>query len=71
MLRLKSVVRLLRLTLSEWRSQRPELIGAAIAFYLLFPIGPLLFITVNFTGLVFGRSAAESQLIHEIEGLCR
>ncbi len=67
MLRLTAFFRLLKITFREWRQRRPELIGAAIAFYILFSLGPLLYIMVHAAALVFGKAAAQSQLIHEIE----
>ena len=64
--RLKAVVGLIRLTMEEWRRQKPELIGAAIAFYIMFSLGPLLFIIIEIVGFIFGKAVAESQIVHEI-----
>lgn len=67
--RLKSLVAIARMTYREFRANRPELIGAGIAFYVLFSLGPLLFIVVEIAGLIFGKAVAESQIIYEIQTL--
>lgn len=66
---LTAALRLTCLTAHEWRSCRPELIGAAIAFYIIFSLGPLLFIVIEIVGLIFGKAVAEGQIIHEIRAL--
>lgn len=69
MLTLRTAARLAKLTYQEWRTSKPELIGAAIAFYIIFSLGPLLFIIIEIVGLIFGKSVAESQILHEIRAL--
>ncbi len=43
--------------------------GAAIAYYTVFSLAPTLVIIVAITALVFGETAAEGALSHQIEGL--
>ena len=43
--------------------------GAAIAFYTITSIGPLLFIVVEIAGLFFGEAAASGALASELTGL--
>jgi len=64
-----SVRNLIRLTYVEWREQKPELIGAAIAFYIVFSLGPILVIVIEIAGLIFGKAVAESQIIHEFDSI--
>ncbi len=63
---LERVIRVLKKTIVDWWQCRPAIIGAAISFYLLFSIGPILVLTIEFTGMVFGRDLVESQIVHEI-----
>ncbi len=43
--------------------------GAAIAYYTVFSLAPTLVIIVAITGLVFGETAAQGALSHQLEGL--
>jgi len=58
---------LLKATFIEWRNQRPELLGAAISFYIIFSLGPVMVIIIGIVGLLFGKQVAESQIIQEIQ----
>jgi membrane protein len=56
-------------TFREWRASKPELIGASLAFYILFSLGPLLVITVWILGLFFGKRAAEGEIVYQIQAI--
>ena len=43
--------------------------GAAIAYYTIFSIGPLLIIVIAIAGLVFGHDAAQGAIVAELSGL--
>src|SRR4051794_40261281 len=43
--------------------------GAAIAFYTVTSIAPVLLIVIAVAGLVFGREAAQSAVTHQLSGL--
>lgn len=43
--------------------------GAALAYYTVFSIGPLVLIAVAIAGLVFGRDAAQNEIFHTLKGL--
>jgi membrane protein len=64
---LKVVSMLLKDTLFEWYADRGSRLGAALAFYTLFSLAPLLMISIAITALVFGRDLAYTQLIQQIE----
>jgi membrane protein len=66
---LSQVGRLLHATLDSWWEDRAMSMGAAIAFYSLFSLAPVLLIAIGVAGLVFGRDAAQGALIDEIGGL--
>lgn len=46
-----------------WLEDRAQRLGAALAYYALFSIAPLLVIVVSIAGLVFDEEAARSQII--------
>jgi membrane protein len=64
---LKAIPVLLKETLFEWYADRGSRLGAALAFYTLFSLAPLLMISIAITALVFGREIAYAQLIQQIE----
>ena len=64
---LKEVIDLFKDTYIEWRQNKPELMGAALAFYIIFSLGPILVITIWFLGLIFGEQAAEGEIVQQIQ----
>src|SRR5476649_879465 len=43
--------------------------GAAIAYYTIFSIAPVLLVVIAIAGLVFGRDAAQGAIVAELSGL--
>jgi len=43
--------------------------GAALAYYALFSIAPLLLLVIAVAGLVFGRDAAQGEIVGQLRGL--
>jgi membrane protein len=60
---------LLKETANDWLDDKAPRLGAALAYYTVFSLAPLLVIATAVAGLVFGPAAAEKQIGHEIEGL--
>src|SRR5690242_12625305 len=56
-------------TYAAWREHNAPRLGAALAYYTVFSIAPLLVIVIGIAGLVFGADAARGQVMAEIEGL--
>jgi membrane protein len=54
---------LLSQSVVEWNMHKGPRLGAALAFYTLLSLTPLLLIAVGTAGLVFGREAAQSQIV--------
>ncbi len=54
--------------LQEWSHDRAQRLGAALAYYALFSIAPLLVIVIAIAGLVFGEAAAKGQVVGAITG---
>ena len=53
----------------EWNRHKGPRLGASLAFYTLLSLTPLLLVVVSIAGLAFGRQAAQSQLIWQIQDL--
>jgi membrane protein len=66
---LKVIWKLLSATYMKWSEDHAQGLGAALAFYTVFSLAPLLLIVIAIAGLVFGQEAAEGQIIGQIQGL--
>jgi membrane protein len=58
---------LLKTTFEEWNADNAARLAAALAYYTIFSMAPLLVIVVAVAGFFYGREAAQGQLTHEIE----
>jgi membrane protein len=56
-------------TVSEWMAHDNPQMAAALAYYAVFSIAPLLMIAIGVSGFVFGRQAAQGQVMTELQGL--
>jgi membrane protein len=65
---LRVMSKLLRDTVTKWMDDHAQRMGAALAFYTVFSLAPLLLIVIAIAGLVFGQEAAEGQIIGQIQG---
>ncbi len=61
--------KLLSATYTKWTEDHAQGLGAALAFYSVFALAPLLLIVIAIAGLVFGQEAAQGQIIGQIQGL--
>jgi membrane protein len=66
---LKVVWGIARDTVSAWITHNASSLGAALAFYTLFSIAPILVIAMAVAGSVFGPNVAETQVLDEMRGL--
>jgi membrane protein len=63
------VVALLREVFAQWRKDRALAHGAALAYYTLFSMAPLLVLVIAIAGLALGHAAAQGEIVGQIEGL--
>jgi len=63
------VARLLRDTVTHWWDHNAFRLSAALAFYTLFSLAPLLVVAVGIAGLAFGGDAVRGQLFDELRGM--
>jgi membrane protein len=63
---LKFILRLFSDAYKEWSHDRAARIGAALAYYALFSITPLLVIMITIAGTVYGEAAAEGRVVEAI-----
>jgi membrane protein len=55
--------------IKKWFDDSASRHGAAIAYYTLFALAPVLLVVIAIAGLVFGDEAVRGQLVNEIAGL--
>ena len=66
---LKQVWALAKQSVSAWIDDYAPSMGAALAYYTLFSIAPLLLIVIAVAGLFFGEKAAQGALFGQLSGL--
>jgi membrane protein len=65
----KAILTLFRDAFKDWNEDKAARLGAALSYYTIFSIGPLLLIAISVAGLVFGQEAAQGQIINTIGGV--
>jgi membrane protein len=61
---------LLKLTYQGWKEDKASRLSAALAYYTIFSLAPMLLIIIAVTGFFFGqRDVVQSQVLNQIEGL--
>ena len=66
---LKVIWKLLSATYTKWNEDHAQDLGAALAFYAVFSLAPLLLIGIAIAGAVFGQEASQGQIMGQIQDL--
>ena len=61
--------RLVRTSLIGWWNDRCLSLGAALSFYTIFSMAPVLLISINIAGFFFGRDATRTAIVGQISGI--
>ena len=59
----------IRKTFAAWSEDYAPSMGAAIAYYTVFSIAPLLLLVIAVAGLIFGRDAVQGEIVNQVTGL--
>ena len=54
---------------TEFGDDKAQRLGAALAYYTIFSLAPLLLIAIAIAGMVFGREAAQGQIFGQLRGV--
>ena len=54
---------------NAWMDDHAQSMGAALSYYAVFSIAPLLLIAISVAGLVFGQDAAQGAVVDQLQGL--
>jgi membrane protein len=65
----KEIFPILKKAGSDWMEDQAPTLGAALAYYTVFSLAPLLIIAIAIVGLVFGQEAAQGQIFEQLRGL--
>ena len=65
----KAVFSLLKEAFQEWQKDKASLLAAALAYYTIFSITPLLVIAIAIVGAVFGQETARGEILAQINSL--
>ncbi|MGL5077632.1 MAG: YhjD/YihY/BrkB family envelope integrity protein, partial [Waterburya sp.] len=68
-IRIKTIFKLLQESFREWQEDKASLLAAALAYYTVFSITPLLVIAIAIAGAVFGQDAARGEILQQINSL--
>lgn len=56
-------------TLQSWQADKAPRLGAALAYYTLFAMSPVLLVVIAIAGLVFGPEAVRGEIVEQIDQL--
>lgn len=66
---IKALIKVVIESLNSWIDHRGASKGAALAFYALFSLAPILILAIAVAGYFFGVATAQYQIINQIQGL--
>ena len=65
----KSLLNVGKYTVTQWIEDEPFQLAAALSYYTLFSLAPLMIILIAVAGFAFGREAAQNQIVETIQGM--
>lgn len=66
---IKTAISVLKQTATEWVQDRAPMLGAALAYYTVFSLAPLLIISISIAGWVLGDEAARGKIFEQLHHL--
>jgi membrane protein len=66
---LSNLPTILKLAYQGWKEDRASRLSAALAYYTIFSLAPLLVIVIAITGLIWEADVVRTQLLNQIQGL--
>src|SRR5690348_2956504 len=68
-MRSRDFVVIIKGAVSGWQTDKASRLGAALAYYSTFSLGPLLLLTMAAAGMIFGEDAAQGRIVSQIRDL--
>jgi membrane protein len=66
---LRGLWKVLRRALAGWWNDNVPHLGAALSYYTLFSLAPILIVAIAIAGIAFGQEAVRGEIVHQIDGL--
>ncbi len=66
---LRELKELFQQTFSEWNDNDAATMGAALAYYTVLSLAPLLIVAVSIAGMVYGQKAASGEIVNQVRDL--
>jgi len=66
---MRGFTQLLRQVYAEWSADNVPRLGAALSYYTVFSVAPLLVLSIALVGLAFGKDAAQGRVMEQVQGL--
>ncbi len=66
---LKKIWKLLKQAVKEWQQDKVPILAAALAYYMVFSVAPIVIIVIAVLGFIVGESVARQEVIEQMEGL--
>ena len=63
------IVSMIKEAFKDWNEDNAPRLGAALSYYTVFSLAPLLLISIAVAGLIFGEEAARGGIVAQIQGL--
>src|SRR3954464_15012797 len=68
-MRFKIIYRILKETFDSWNEDKASRLAAALAYYTIFSLAPLLILVIAIAGTVLGEEAARGQVVGQLSQL--
>ena len=66
---LSNLPTLFKLSFQDWKNDKASRLSAALAYYTIFSLAPMLLIILAVTSLFWARDAVQGQVLNQVEGL--
>jgi membrane protein len=66
-MKLTQIPNLIKLAFQEFGKDHASTLGAALAYYTIFSLGPLLIVAIGIAGFIFGEAAARGEVMNTIK----
>ena len=66
---LSNLPTILKLTFQDWKEDSASRLSAALAYYTVFSLAPMLVIVIAITGLIWETEVVRSQILSQVQGL--
>jgi membrane protein len=66
---LSNLPTILKLTYQDWKADNASQLAAALAYYTIFSLAPMLVLVIAITGLIWEAEAVRTQILSQVQGL--